>query len=290
MKNKATLFDYINTIILLFISIICLYPFVYIFVQSISDGRAVVAGQVNIIPKGINFETYKYVFTQKNLYIFQGLLNSFLYTVFGTIVAVLSTYITAYVLTRKQFVGRYFIMRLFVISWVFEAGIIPAYIVLSKLGFVNNPLVMIIPGAIIVQFLIICKTFLEGLPYELEEAAYIDGATDFQIMYRVYLPLTKPIIVTIGTFYAITIWNQYLMPLIYLQDQKYTTIQLVLKKLVISSGAQNTTFKTVIHNGIMLNPGNLKATAIFLAMAPIIFIYPLVQKHIKAGILEGSIK
>ncbi|MEK3669868.1 MULTISPECIES: carbohydrate ABC transporter permease [unclassified Paenibacillus] len=290
MRTKISLFDICNNIFLLLIALVCTYPFLYIFFLSISDGRSIASGDVVFFPKNPNFEAYQYILTNSSLGIFRGLLNSGIYTAIGTVVALMLTYMTAYVLSRKQIKGRFLIMSLFVFTWVFEAGIIPAYIVLNKLGFVDNWLVMIIPNAINVQFLIITKTFLDGLPTELEEAAKIDGANDFQVMSRVFLPISKPILATIGVFYAVFIWNQYLMPLIYLQNPNLQTIQVMLKRLVISSGDSNTAFRTIIQDGIMLNPGNLKAAAIFVAMVPIVLIYPFVQKYFKKGILLGSVK
>ncbi|WP_068784221.1 carbohydrate ABC transporter permease [uncultured Paenibacillus sp.] len=290
MRTKISLFDICNNLFLLLIALVCTYPFLYIFFLSISDGRSIAAGDVVFFPKNPNLEAYQYIMTNPSLGIFKGLLNSGIYTAVGTVVALLLTYMTAYVLSRKQIKGRFLIMSLFVFTWVFEAGIIPAYVVLNKLGFVDNWLVMIIPNAINVQFLIITKTFLDGLPPELEEAAKIDGANDFQIMSRVYLAVSKPILATIGVFYAVFIWNQYLMPVIYLQNPDLQTIQVMLKRLVISSGDSNTAFRTIIQDGIMLNPGNLKAAAIFVAMVPIVLIYPFVQKYFQKGILIGSVK
>lgn len=290
MRTKISLFDIFNNFFLLLIALVCTYPFLYIFFLSISDGRSIASGDVVFFPKNPNLEAYQYILTNPSLGIFRGLLNSGIYTIIGTIVALVITYMTAYVLSRKQIKGRFLIMSLFVFTWVFEAGIIPAYIVLNKLGFVDNWLVMIIPNAINVQFLIITKTFLDGLPPELEEAAKIDGANDFQIMRRVFLAISKPILATIGVFYAVFIWNQYLMPVIYLQSPDLQTIQVMLKRLVISSGDSNTAFRTIIQNGVMLNPGNLKAAAIFVAMMPIVMVYPFVQKYFKKGILIGSVK
>jgi putative aldouronate transport system permease protein len=181
-------------------------------------------------------------------------------------------------------------MALFIITWVFEAGIIPQYIVYSKLGFVDNLLVMIIPGAISTQFLIITKTFLEGLPKELEEAAFMDGANDLSILFKIFVPLSKPIIATIGIFYAVATWNQYLLPQIYLKSENLKTIQQVLKSLVITDGAAGTALINIVQNGITLNQQNMKAAATFIAMLPIVCVYPFMQKYFKKGILIGSVK
>jgi putative aldouronate transport system permease protein len=158
------------------------------------------------------------------------------------------------------------------------------------LGAVDNPLVMIIPNAINTQFLIITKVFLEGIPDELEEAAKIDGANDWKTMIKIFMPLSKTIIATIGVFYAVFIWNQYLNPQIYLKSAQYHTIQQILKQLVISADGANASFATMIVNGVSLNPQNLRAAAIFLAMAPIVCVYPFVQKYFKKGILVGGVK
>ena len=214
--------------------------------------------------------------------------NSIIYTVLGTIVAVVFTYMTAYALTRPRLKQRFFIMTLFVVTWVFEAGIIPQYIVYSNLGFIDNIWVMIIPGAINTQFLIITKAFLEGLPKELEEAAFVDGASDFKTMMSIYVPVSKPIIATIGLFNAVSIWNQYLIPQMFLKTDTKKTIQQVLKSVII--GAQESPFSNAVVNGVTLNQENLNAAAIVIAMLPIVCVYPFVQKYFKKGILIGSVK
>ena len=182
-KNMKTLpFDIINTSILTLVAIICVIPFLYVFFISISDGLYLSRGEVSFFPKGVNIEAWKEVITNPRFSIGTGFRNSVVYTLLGTAIAVTFTYLTAYVLTRPRIRFRYFIMTLFVITWVFEAGIIPQYIAYSSLGFIDNIWVMIIPGAINTQYLIITKAYLEGLPKELEEAAIVDGANDFTIV------------------------------------------------------------------------------------------------------------
>lgn len=290
MGKKVKLFDIVNNTILISVALLCVYPFLYIFFVAASDGTFLARGEVSLLPKGFNLEAFEYVFQNKDLNVFGGLKNSFIYTAGGTAAAVITTYITAYALSRPQVKSRYLLMGLFTITWVFEAGIIPQYIIYSACGFVNNPLVMVIPGAINTQFLIICKTYLEGIPLEMEEAAVVDGANQWQILTKVFLPVSKPIMATIGTFYAVSIWNQYLIPQMYLKEQKFQTIQQVLKRVVITGGDSSTSFRNVVQNGVLLNQQNLKSAAIFVAMAPIVCVYPFVQKYFKKGILIGSVK
>lgn len=287
-NSKIGIFDCVNTTILFLVAILCIIPFIYMISIATSDGTYLTRGQVSFFPKGFNLEAFKYVLTNPRFNVFTGMKNSFIYTFFGTIVAVVTTFITAYVLTRTRFVPRNIIMTLFVITWVFEAGIIPQYIVYSNLGFIDNIWVMIIPGAINVQFLIITKAFLEGIPKELEEAAFVDGANDFTTLLKIYVPVSKPIIATTALFNAVTIWNQFLVPQMFLKSENLKTIQQVLKSVII--GAQESPFSNAVVNGVTLNQGNLKAAAIVVAMLPILCMYPFVQKYFKKGILIGSVK
>ncbi|WFR58325.1 carbohydrate ABC transporter permease [Anaerocolumna sp. AGMB13025] len=290
VKRRLTAFDSVNDTVLILVALLCIYPFLYVFFIASSDGTYLTKGEVNFFPKGFNLEAFKYVLSNPKFDIFTGMRNSFIYTILGTFIAVLFTYFTAYALSRPRLRQRYFIMALFVITWVFEAGIIPQYIIYSNLGFIDNIWVMIIPGAINVQFLLITKAFLDGLPAELEEAAFIDGATDFQSLQRVFLPISKPILATIALFNAVSIWNQYLVPQMFLKSDNLKTIQQILKSVVITSSNSGTVFNNVIRNGYTLNQNNMKAAAIFIAMAPIVCVYPFVQKYFKKGILIGSVK
>ena len=147
---------------------------------------------------------------------------------------------------------------------------------------------MIIPGAINTQYLIITKAYLEGVPKELEEAAIVDGANDFTIVYKIFVPVTKPIIATIALFNAVSIWNQYLIPQMFLHENSMKTIQQVLANVIV--GAAESPFANVMVNNVWLNQENMKAAAIILAMLPIIVVYPFVQKYFKNGILIGSVK
>lgn len=285
-----TAFDCVNNTILILVSLICVYPFLYVFFVACSDGVPLAMGKVNFLPMGFQILSFQYIFANPRFNVGTGLLNSFLYTAGGTLVALAVTYMTAFVLSRKRFVHRHWMMRLFIVTWIFDAGIIPQYIVYNMFHFVDNPWVMIIPGAINTQFLIITRTFLLGIPDDLEEAAFIDGASDFQILTRIFLPLSSTILATVGTFYAVSIWNQYLIPQIYLKSTEYRTIQQVLKNVVITDGASDTTFVNVTVGNVTLNQHNLKAAAIFLTMLPIVMVYPFVQKYFKKGVLIGSVK
>ena len=289
-KKKIQLFDCVNNAILLLVALICVCPFLYVFFVATSNGTFLQRGEVTFFPKGFNLEAFKYILGNSKFNVWTGMRNSFVYTIGGTLVSMAITYVTAYVLSRERMKSRFILMGAFIVTWVFDAGIIPQYIIYNKLGFIDNPWVMIIPGAINTQFLIITKTFIEGIPKELEEAAFVDGANDWTILTKVFLPLSKTIMATIGTFYAVAIWNQYLIPQIYLKSDNLKVIQQVLKEVVITDAGASTAFKNVIINDITLNQQNLKSAAIFIAMLPIVLVYPFVQKYFKKGIMIGAVQ
>ena len=289
-KNKNSAFDFVNSGLLLLVALVCVYPFLYVFFVSASDGTFLALGEVTFLPKGFQLKAYSYILTMPRINVGTGMLNSLFYTILGTLAGVIVTFVTAFVLSRQRFVHRYWIMSLFIITWVFDAGIIPQYIIYNNFGFVDSIWVMIIPGAINTQFLIIAKAFLDGIPKELEEAAFVDGANDYTILFRIYMPLATTILATLFVFYAVSIWNQYLIPQIYLKSNELKTIQQVLKDVVITDNTSGTTFKNVTIDGTVLNQQNLKATAIFIAMLPIVCVYPIVQKYFRKGILIGSVK
>ncbi|MCR8630629.1 carbohydrate ABC transporter permease [Paenibacillus radicis (ex Xue et al. 2023)] len=288
-KRKIDMFEATNNSLLILLAIICVYPFLNILAVSVSDGLAVITGKVYFWPIGFNVETYKYVLGNSRLGISLGLFNSIFYTGSGTLVAVLLTFVTAYALSRKRLKGRYFIMLLFLFTWIFEAGLIPSYLVNNTLGLVNSRWIMILPGAISTFLLIITRSFLDAIPGELEESAFIDGANELQMLTRIFFPLSTPVLATIGVFYAVHIWNAFMIPLIYLQDRTLHPIQLILYRLIIKPDG-GTSFENLTVNGHQILPDNIEAATIFLAIFPILFVYPFAQKYFTKGMLLGSLK
>ena len=283
-------FNVLNATFMVILSVMCVYPFYLQLCVALSDGPAVAAGQVRFLPVNLNIETFRYILTDGQLMIGRAIANSMLYTVAGTLYAVAITFITAYPLSKQWLKGRRVIMFLFVITWIFDAGIVPAFIVYQKLGFVNNWLVMVIPWGFNTFLLIITMTYLRSIPAELEEAALMDGAGDLRILWSVYLPLAKPILATISVFYAIQVWNQFLVPLIYLQKPDLAPIQLVLYQLLLSGDAQSGNFQQITSNGVTILPVNLRAATMVLAILPIMLVFPFAQRYFSKGILLGSVK
>lgn len=289
-STRSKTFEIVTGAVLMLVALGCLYPFVYVLSTSLSDNVAVTSGRIWLWPENANIYTYVHILTNQSLGLPRAVGNSLLYTGLGTITAVLLTYLTAFVLSRRKFVARHIIMFIFVATWIFDAGIVPQYLVFENLGFVNNWLVMVIPPAVGTFLLIITRSFLFSIPDELEEAASIDGANDFRIMSRVYFPLSKAVIATIGVFYAVQTWNSFLVPLIYLRDQSLQPIQLVLYRLLVADDPSAVNFQQVVINGVQIGPPNIRAAVMVLAIVPIVLIYPYAQRYFAKGMMIGSVK
>ncbi len=235
-------------------------------------------------------QSYKYIMTAERLGIVKGFINSVIYTALGTIVAVIVTFMTAYVLTRKKFRARRVIMFLFMTTFVFEAGIVPTYIIQSKLGLVNNILVMILPMAINTYLLIICRTFLNQISPAIEEAAIVDGANDWIVMWKIFFPISKPTIATITLFYLVQKWNDYLTPLIYLQKNKLQPLQLILYNFTAAANSTGSPLENINVNGHLLSYQTLTAAIVIITIVPILLVYPFAQKYFTTGLMVGSVK
>lgn len=289
-KQRLTAFDVVNYIFLALVVAVCLYPFIYIISTSLSDGLAVVSGDVKLFPVNPGLGAYEHVLGNQRLGIARAMFNSVLYTVVGTFVSVLLTYMTAYALSRTKVVGRHAIMFAFIATWIFDAGIVPAYIINEKLGFVDNWLVMVIPPAMSTFLLIVTRSFLSTLPVELEESATVDGANDLQIMFRIYFALSAPVIATISIFYAVQTWNSFLTPLIYLRDKALQPIQVVLYRLLVVEDPSSSNFERIVIDGHNVLPENIRAVTMVLAIVPIIIFYPYAQRYFTKGLMIGSVK
>lgn len=291
MRRKLTYFDYANMLFLMIVGFAAAYPFLNMVVISLSDGPSVAAGRVYLWPENFNLAAYRHVLTNRHFGVTRGLWNSFVYTSLGTVVSVFVTYLAAYALSRKRLIGRSFIMMFILFTMLFSGGLVPTYLLINGLGLVNTIWVMIIPTAVSVWLLIVTRAFLDGQPVELEESAFIDGANDYQIMTKIFVPLSLPVIATISLFYAVGTWNSYLYPIIYLRNPELQPITVILAKFVIKPDTSGTNqMTTQIYEQFMVYPKNMQSVIIILAMLPILLVYPFIQRYFTKGIYIGAIK
>ncbi|QGQ94284.1 carbohydrate ABC transporter permease [Paenibacillus psychroresistens] len=288
--DSDKLFDIINIGLLIVITLIFLYPLLFVVSASISDPLKVTNGEVWLWPKGFSLEAYKTVFANKDILI--GYKNTIIYTVVGTAVNLCMTIAAAYPLSRKDFYGRTPLTILFTFTMFFSGGLIPTYIVIGKLGLLNHFWVMILPNAVSMFNVYLMRTYFQSsIPEELHEAATIDGARKLTTLFRIVLPLSAPIIAVMILFYAVEYWNSYFNALIYLSDRAKFTLQLFLREILV----QNQTAS-------MIQPGqnfalkqallaqSIKYALIIIANLPVLMLYPFAQRYFVQGVMIGAIK
>lgn len=276
--------------IYLFLSLlVVIYPIIYIISSSFSSASAVSTGRVVLWPVEFSLEGYEAVFKHDG--ILTGYMNSLFYAVVGTSINMLMTILSAYVLSRKNFPFKKLLIFLFVFSMLFDGGLIPHYMLNSSLNLVNTRWVMLIPGAISIYNLIIAKNFFEtNIPYELYEAAEIDGSSHIKFLYKIAVPLSKSIIAVLVLFYAITHWNSYFNAFIYLSDEKLYPLQIVLRDILVTNSVDSMVIDPEAMAAKQGLADLLKYSLIIVASVPCMIVYPFVQKHFVKGALIGSVK
>jgi putative aldouronate transport system permease protein len=284
------IFNWMNTLGLVVLLIVIVYPLIYILSSSFSSTEAVISGKVWLWPVQPTLEGYTAVF--RNPLIITGFANSLFYMVVGTTLNVVMTILAAYPLSRKDFAGRNFYMLLIVFTMMFDGGLIPRYILVKDLGMLDTRWSLIIPAALGVFQVIIARTFFKmSLPEELLEAAQIDGCNDFRYLWRIVIPLSAPIIAVISLFYAVGHWNQFFNALIYLKSSQLFPLQIILNTILVQNTVDMTMFGDITE--IAKREGLrelLKYSLIVISIAPMLLIYPFVQKHFVKGVMIGSLK
>ena len=289
MRSKSdVLFDAINITLLTIILIVVLYPLIFVFSASFSNPLAVLGGKVILFPVDFSLQAYKAVF--KNDDILTGYKNTIIYTVVGTAVNLIMTIFGAYPLSRKDFKGRQLLTLFFMFTMFFSGGLIPSYLVNTKLGFNNNFWVMIVPGAISVWNMFIMKAFFQNsIPDEFEEAAFIDGATNLGILIKIVLPLSAPIIAVLIMYYGVGHWNSYFTALIYFRDRAKYPLQLILREILVIHDMGEMTESEVTASQELIAEG-IKYAVIVVASLPVLLMYPFLQRHFVKGVMLGAIK
>ena len=253
---------------------------------SLSDSVSVMKGEVNWWPKGVNFRMYEIVLGDPRIW--TGYANSVKYTVLGTAVALFVTSFGAYALSKKKMALRKTFTLMIVFTMLFSGGMIPTFLVVKSLGMLNTIWAMVLPGAVNTWYLIIMRTFFSEFPSELEEAGKIDGLTDLGIFLRIVIPLSKAVFATIGLFYAVGIWNNFLAPLMYLRLPELFPLQVILREIVLL-GKPGMNQATVGGDDLILED-SLRFATIVVSTVPILLVYPFLQKYFVQGAMIGSLK
>ncbi len=271
------------------ILIIVIYPLIFVVSSSFSSTRAVVGGRVWLLPVEPSLLGYKVIF--KHDAILLGYANSAFYTSFGTVINVVLTIFIAFPLSRKDFYGRNFIMMGIVFTMLFSGGLIPLYLVVAKIGLINTRWAMLLPQALIVWYVIISRTYFQSaIPEELAEAAAIDGCRDTYFVLRVVLPLAKPIIAVLTLMYAVGHWNRYFDAMIFLSSDRLYPLQIILRNILIMNQTQEMSVDVTAELARQGLADLMKFSLIVVASAPVMALYPFVQRYFIKGIMIGSLK
>lgn len=294
--RSEIIFDVCNTSILILLSLICLYPIYFTIIASFSDPALVIKGEIYLTIKGFTLESYQEVMRYKS--IFSGYRNSIIYTALGTMWNLLVMIPAAYALSKPHLKGRKFLMLFFMFTMYFSGGMIPTYLLLKNMGLINNPLVLILPGAVSVYNMLITRTFFESnFSESLAESARIDGAGELRIFLQIALPLSGAIIAVMALYHGVGRWNNYFDALLYIRDGNYYPLQLVMHQIL------NTTQNSGAGNSGNMSPEamaelarkqrmaqTMRYSLVILANIPVLVAYPFVSKHFVRGVMIGAVK
>jgi putative aldouronate transport system permease protein len=285
------IFDVFNTLFMLVIIAVMLFPMIHVLMVSLSSGPESIKGGFYFLPRGgINFAGYQTVFKDPKLV--QSYINTIIYSVGGTAFTLFFTSMTAYPLSIPNFRLRKFVTVFLVITMFFGGGMIPTYLLMRDIGFINTRWVMIIPFCVGAYNVVLFRTFFSGLPPELREAAKIDGASELSIYVRIIVPLSKAIFATIALFTFVGKWNEWFAALLYMNEERMQPVQMILRKILFNVSAMagmDANIRSQISDST-LSGQNIKMAAIIITTLPILCIYPFIQKYFVKGVFVGTIK
>ncbi|PYI56613.1 carbohydrate ABC transporter permease [Paenibacillus flagellatus] len=289
MRKSAgeTLFDWANYLFLSAVALAMLYPFWHVLVRSVLPYEEAIRSAIHVFPTKVTFDAYKYVFTNGGL--MRGVWISLFVTFAGTAYQLLITAMTSYALTIKALPGRNLIISMIVFTMFFGGGLIPYYLLIRSLHLVDNLLVMIVPAAISTFNMIVMKTFMDTLPKELEESAMMDGAGYFKIFVRLIMPLSVPVMATIGLFIAVGQWNNWMTAMLFLNKRELWPLALILRDILIDNNTELTRQTGYTSDSYLLGE-SIKMAVVIVSVIPIVAVYPFIQKYFVKGVMIGSLK
>lgn len=281
MSTGYRVFQVFNTILMLIICIAMLYPFIYLIAQSFSSADAIIAGKVSLLPVDFSVDTYIYVLQGEFL---RDYGNTIIYAIVGTSVALFSSALLAYPLSKPELRGNKIVGPLIIFTMYFAGGMIPNYILMTSLHLTDTIAGFVLPGLISTYYVILMRSFFETVPRELEEAGEIDGLNKWGVFLQVALPLSKPIMATMALFYLVQYWNNWFDAFLYLNDDTMWPVAYYLRNLISTSTTVEDAAETLSISA------NIKSCAMVLTAAPIICVYPFIQKYFVQGMMLGGVK
>nr|WP_276563055.1 carbohydrate ABC transporter permease [Paenibacillus anseongense] len=287
-SSTEKIFYLINYVLLGVIAVSCLLPMLHMLALSLSTNDAILSGFVSLWPIGWNFETYHKLFTGTR--ILQAARNSVEVTVVGTFLSMLFTLLGAYPLSKKFMYGRKFFTMLIVFTMIFNGGLIPTYLVIKSLGLINTYGALWLPGLISVYNMLVMRSFFNGFPEEIEEAARIDGCGEVRLMLQIILPLSLPVIAALTLFYGVGYWNSFFSVMIYINDSSKNTLAVLIQQMISSQQLLQEIANTSSEDLTSVTPESIKAAGVFVMIVPMLILYPFLQKYFVKGVMIGSVK
>ncbi|ETT65914.1 ABC transporter permease [Paenibacillus odorifer] len=286
MKNKGRLFDVFNYIFLMLVGCLMVFPLLHVLAKSFSSTHAINAGEVKLFPVDWTLMNYQVILGDTSIW--RAFMVSIFITVVGTVINLILTASLAYPLSRSEYSMRKGVLILILITMIFHAPLIPNYMVIKNLHLIDSLWVLIIPSAISAYNLFIMRSFFSALPTELIDSARMDGAGELRTMWSVILPLSKPVMATMGLFYAVSHWNSYSSALYFINTRALYPLQLRLREIVLSNDLGQA--GSLLENVNEVSPAGVQMAVIVVSVIPIIIVYPFLQKYFIKGMLIGSIK
>ena len=282
--------DWMIVVVVLICCFVTLYPMYYVLIMSISDPIEVVKGNIYWWPKGFSLEAYKSIVTDKTMWRAYG--YTILYVVSETFLMEVTCLLAAYPLTSQKLIGRKYIVWFLLVPMYFGGGLIPTYLIYSRLGLYNNIWALIIPGSFSIYNIILTRTYLVFIQEGIREAAKVDGASHFQILFRIYLPLAKPIMAVIAIYTIVGVWNSWFQSMVYQPNMEIQPLQMYLRRVLVEQTQTTAMTAEAAKTAAMERMTNLQKrySMIIFTTLPIIFVYPFLQKYFIQGVMIGSLK
>ena len=282
------IFDVFNIALLAFLAILWTYPFIYTLSMSLSTAAEASRDGFHLLPREVSLFSYKAVLGNPN--ILTGYYNTITRTLLATVLTLAASCIAAYPLSRKEMPRKTVIMFFIVFTMLFSGGMIPGYILVKKLGMLNSIWALIVPMLLSGFNIIIIKNFFQSIPESFVEAARIEGAGEWTILFRIFMPLSKPVLATVALWTMVAHWNSWLDALLYITEDKKQVLQIFLQRIVIESSSKLMDMGVTDQTITQFTPETIKAATVIVTILPIICVYPFVQKYFVSGIMLGGVK
>ncbi|OMF22941.1 ABC transporter permease [Paenibacillus sp. FSL H8-0548] len=288
ISKADKIFYTVNYVVLSLIALSCLLPLMHIVALSLSDTHSVASGLVTLWPVGLTLESFDLFLNGTN--VIQSLKNSVTITIVGIVLSMVFTITTAYPLTKRYLIGRSYFIFGAVFTMLFTGGMIPTYLVVKELGLINTYGALWLPALISTFNLLIMKSFFENIPSEVEEAARMDGCGEWSMLFRIYLPVSLPVIAALSLFYGVGYWNLFMSVMIYMNETNKYNLTVLVQQMIQSQSLLQEMVATQTEDSIQITPEGIKATGIMVMILPMLIVYPFLQKYFVKGVMLGAVK